>query len=193
MSNAPKAKITEENLEESRRLKNIWTNTGHGGLTQDAFGEKYGIGSQSAVGFFLNGKSAISMKAAIGFAKGLGCQISDFSARLAAVAQDASTVNQIHSNLVDASLSSFHQKTVSQPSKIDPLAKSLADKVEELGEMLAVFASEEVLNMAFLKCQLVIEEFKMELSRQEKKFNSDNVLRDVKPAAAPKKRLDKHR
>jgi Peptidase S24-like len=76
------AKITDENREESRKLRVIYEGAGHG-LTQAEFGERYKIGSQSAVGFFLGGKSAISMKAAVGFADGLGCKIVDFSPRLA--------------------------------------------------------------------------------------------------------------
>ena len=82
-----KAKITDENREESRRLRVIWETTGHGGLSQAEFGDSYKIGSQAAVGFFLGGKSAISMKAAKGFSIGLNCSIGDFSNRLAAEAE----------------------------------------------------------------------------------------------------------
>lgn len=53
--------------------------------TQGAFGAEYGIGGQAAVGFFLAGRTALSLKAAKGFAKGLGCLVSDFSPRLAAL------------------------------------------------------------------------------------------------------------
>lgn len=83
MKNSPKATITDENRAESNRLKALWEQTGHGGLTQAEFGHRFEIGTQAAVGFFLNGKSAISLKAAKGFAKGLACRIADFSPRLA--------------------------------------------------------------------------------------------------------------
>lgn len=53
--------------------------------TQAEFGEQYLIGNQSAVGQFLRGKTPLSLKAAKGFAKGLNCQVSDFSPRLAAL------------------------------------------------------------------------------------------------------------
>lgn len=89
MKSNPKAKITDEHREESRLLKEIWDSSGHGKLTQAEFGHQYGIGTQAAVGFFLNGKSAISMKAAKGFARGLGCPISAFSKRLATEADEA--------------------------------------------------------------------------------------------------------
>lgn len=60
-------KVTEENKEEDRRIKAIWDETEgrraeDGAGTQLAFGEKYDIGSQGAVGFFLNGKAAPSAK-----------------------------------------------------------------------------------------------------------------------------------
>jgi len=70
--------------EESRLLSEIWHSVPlktRGG--QAEFGEKYGIGSQSAVSQFLKGESSLSLKAAQGFARGLGCKIEDFSQRLA--------------------------------------------------------------------------------------------------------------
>lgn len=88
-----KPKVTSETLEESRRLKAIWDSTEHPG--QAIFGEEFGIGSQSAVGQFLRGERPLSLKAAIGFSKGLKCNISDFSTRLTETiaAASASTLN----------------------------------------------------------------------------------------------------
>lgn len=57
--------------------------------SQAAFGETFGIGNQAAMTLFLNGGCALSLKAARGFAAGLGCRIADFSPRLAALAGDA--------------------------------------------------------------------------------------------------------
>lgn len=83
-----KAKVTDEPRAESVRLKEIWEREkprlktlGYG--SQESFGQEFGIGNQAAVGFFLNGESAISMKAAAAFARGLGCKVSEFSPRLA--------------------------------------------------------------------------------------------------------------
>lgn len=87
-----KATITDEHRHEAKRLKAIWDRTPH--PSQAAFGEKYEIGSQSAVGNFLNGLSALSLKAATGFAKGLGCDIADFSPRLAKMATEISAAVQ---------------------------------------------------------------------------------------------------
>lgn len=77
-----KAKVTPENLAEAERLRAIWRDTPH--LNQTEFGEQFEIGNQSAVGQFLRGVTPLSLKAARGFAKGLDCQIGDFSPRLAA-------------------------------------------------------------------------------------------------------------
>lgn len=77
-----KAHITSEHFLEAQRLRKIWDETPNK-PSQVVFGEKFSIGNQSAVGQFLNGKLPLSMKAAVGFAKGLGCNISDFSPRLA--------------------------------------------------------------------------------------------------------------
>ena len=80
-----KAKVTSETLRESELLKAIWSRT-PGKPNQAIFGETYEVGSQSAVTQFLNGVTPLSLKAALGFAKGLNCDIADFSPRLAAEA-----------------------------------------------------------------------------------------------------------
>lgn len=87
---ARRGKVTDEHREEARLLKAIWDRTyadrKKSNLhTQGAFGAEYDIGGQAVVGFFINGHTALSLKAAKGFALGLGCQISDFSPRLAAL------------------------------------------------------------------------------------------------------------
>jgi len=78
--------ITPETMAESARLKVLWDNR-ENKLSQAEFGEKYEIGNQSAVSQFLNGKVQLNLKVALSFAKGLGCQISDFSTRLAKEAE----------------------------------------------------------------------------------------------------------
>lgn len=85
-----RGKVTPENIEEAAKLKAIW-NSPEGKnaraaadcISQEAFGAAYEIGNQAAVGFFLNGKTALSLKAAMAFARGLGCKVDDFSPRLA--------------------------------------------------------------------------------------------------------------
>jgi transcriptional regulator with XRE-family HTH domain len=79
-----RAKVTPETKEEARQLAELWASRSH--PSQAEFGETYGIGNQSAVGQFLRGGVPLSLKAARGFAQGLGCKIEDFSPRLAAEA-----------------------------------------------------------------------------------------------------------
>jgi transcriptional regulator with XRE-family HTH domain len=86
--------VTDENRAESARLRAIWESDAGiairrkaGCYSQGDFGEAYGIGNQAAVGFFLNGKTAISLKAALAFARGLGCRVEEFSERLAELAK----------------------------------------------------------------------------------------------------------
>ena len=84
-TNTRQSKTTDESREESRRLKEIWDSRPH--PVQSIFGEQFEIGNQSAVGQFLNGKVVLSMKAALGFARGLKCEIIEFSPRLARMAE----------------------------------------------------------------------------------------------------------
>jgi transcriptional regulator with XRE-family HTH domain len=84
--------VTPENEGESRKLKALWVEyRSAGGLSQLEFGDEFGIGTQSAVTNMLNGKMAISLKAAKGFAKGLGVEIKQFSPRLARVIDEHAT------------------------------------------------------------------------------------------------------
>ncbi len=85
-----RGKVTDEHRKEAELLKSIWDRTYDerklkGLHTQAVFGEEFDIGGQAVVGFFLHGRTALSLKAAKGFAKGLNCLIADFSPRLAAL------------------------------------------------------------------------------------------------------------
>lgn len=91
MSQQKKAVVTDVHREESKRLRALWDGR-RKKTTQAEFGQAYGIGSQAAVGQFLNGHAAISLKAAKGFARGLDCEIADFSERLA---QEAAALGEV--------------------------------------------------------------------------------------------------
>lgn len=100
-----KAKVTEENLEEAKRLMDLWKQKST--MSQAEFGETFNIGNQSAVGQFLNGLTPLSLKAAAGFAKGLQCTIVDFSPRLADQAAEVSMLSGLEmapKNLSDLKL-----------------------------------------------------------------------------------------
>lgn len=80
-----KDKLTPEERREAAQLKRIFLDRqaqyhfGH-----EAFSEEYGLSSAQAVSHYLNGVMALNLKAAAQFARGLRCDISDFSPRLAA-------------------------------------------------------------------------------------------------------------
>lgn len=86
-----KAKVTDVHRAEAAKLRELWPKR-PGQETQAVFGETYGVGNQSAVGQFLRGDAPLSLKAARGFAEGLGCEISAFSPRLAASAASIAAV-----------------------------------------------------------------------------------------------------
>jgi hypothetical protein len=82
MNDQKSSKMPPELKAEAERLKAIWNSRPH--RTQAEFGDAYGLGNQSNVGHYLNGRSRLNFTAATAFAKELGCQIADFSPRLAA-------------------------------------------------------------------------------------------------------------
>ena len=68
------------NLEESRKLREIWEKNSK--ISQAKFGKEFDLGGQSYVYQCLSGKVAINLKAAMAFCSHLNCVISDFSERL---------------------------------------------------------------------------------------------------------------
>ncbi len=126
-------RFTQENQREADALKALWqayrdemTRKGVPYESQEEFGLKYDIGNQSAVGFFLNGKAALSMKAARGFARGLGCQIGDFSPRLEA---EAATLLQV---------AGFQADSAGRGQSID-LAHALSEQTDTLRPQLVIW------------------------------------------------------
>jgi hypothetical protein len=90
-------KVSEENRREAAALKSLWEASAEerkarGVSSQAAFGAEYDIGNQGAVWQYLNGKTALSLKAAMGFARGLRCRVADFSPRLAEEARTIAAV-----------------------------------------------------------------------------------------------------
>lgn len=112
---ARRGNVTDEHRAEAARLKAIWLRErdrllASGVGSQEAFGQAFEIGNQAAVGFFLNGKTALSPKAAAGFAKGLRCHVADFSPRLAGLfatpaptlSPDAQEIAELYDKLGEA-------------------------------------------------------------------------------------------
>lgn len=82
MEKSKKAKIEPVHVEESAKLKELYLNRATG--SQAEFGATYDIGSQGMVWQYLNAKAPLNLSAALKFARGLRCEVSEFSGRLAA-------------------------------------------------------------------------------------------------------------
>jgi hypothetical protein len=65
------------------KLKRLYTERVPSGMTQEEFGNEYGIGTQGAVWQYLNGYAPLNVEAAAKFAKGLRCTIHDISPEMA--------------------------------------------------------------------------------------------------------------
>lgn len=113
-----KSKVTPETQEEAKRLRDLWDSRPHPG--QAEFGEKFGIGNQSAVSQFLRGVVPLSLNAAAGFAQGLGCRVDDFSPRLAAEA--ATIASMVPGELMTPELAEL----AAQVSKLPPKHRHVA-------------------------------------------------------------------
>lgn len=80
----PKTPPTEEQIQDSVRLRKLFEE--HAGMSQLEFGQVYGIGNQGMVWQYLNADkpkgSVLNVAAAVKFAEGLHCRVSDFSPTL---------------------------------------------------------------------------------------------------------------
>ena len=116
--------------EEAARLRAIWDATPNR-PSQAEFGERYEIGGQSAVNNFLRGASPLSLKAAAGFARGLGVPIAQFSTRLA---DQANALAEITEG-ADAATAARQKKSV-QGTRKYLVAIHKPDTEEQIGMVL---------------------------------------------------------
>ncbi|STD04966.1 Uncharacterized HTH-type transcriptional regulator CBU_1416 [Cronobacter sakazakii] len=89
-----KKSLTTEQLEDAKRLKALYESKKKElGVTQYTIADDLGI-TQGAVGHYLNGRNALNVEVASGFARLLQVSISDFSPSIAAkVAEQAASLN----------------------------------------------------------------------------------------------------
>ena len=85
-----KKPLTPEQVDDAARLKDLWErwqdakeSLGSRRVSQETFGRDNAIGGQAAVWQYLNGTTALNLSAALAFARGMGCEVSDFSPALA--------------------------------------------------------------------------------------------------------------
>lgn len=74
--------LADWQIADARRLKRLFRERAK--RTQTEFGDLFGIGSQGMEWQYLNGHTPLNLSAALRFAKGLGCEVRDFSPQLAA-------------------------------------------------------------------------------------------------------------
>lgn len=102
-----KAKIPDEVVaREAGALRRLYErDTGPGGahesMSQARFAQTFDVGSQAMLWQYLTGARPLGLEAATRLARALGCHISDFSPRLAALARDASGVAYPHDRGID--------------------------------------------------------------------------------------------
>ena len=75
------AKIESVHVEESALLKKLFAERAT--VSQEKFGLEYEIGTQGMVSQYLLARSPLNLSSALKFAKGLNCEIAEFSPRLA--------------------------------------------------------------------------------------------------------------
>lgn len=68
---------------DAQRLKRLYEELVPKGMSQEEFGAKFDIGSQSMVSQYLSGHRPLNFEAAAKFAKGLRCTIADISPDMA--------------------------------------------------------------------------------------------------------------
>ena len=133
-----RSKVTPEHQAEAAALKRLWDayKRQPDSLTQKEFGQRFEIGKQAAVGNFVNGKIPLSLKAAAGFAKGLGVAIEKFSPRLAGKAAALTPASQPQDWRAAAELVA---KRVPDPARREQLLNfiTFVDRYLEEGERIA--------------------------------------------------------
>jgi transcriptional regulator with XRE-family HTH domain len=119
-------------LEESARLRKLW-NDDPAQISQAEFAETYDIGGQSAVANFLHGRSLLSLKAGLGFARGLGVELEQFSPRLAAEARSISdTLNDLGRNALSGSPAGKRLPAPQEPPLLGELRQTQDGKLEQV-------------------------------------------------------------
>lgn len=85
MENRRREQLSDDEMRECKALKLIYENKKKRlGMTQEVVADQLGI-TQAAVSHYLNGRNALNVKIATGFAHVLGVDVTEFSHRLAAM------------------------------------------------------------------------------------------------------------
>jgi transcriptional regulator with XRE-family HTH domain len=82
MATKPRPPLQEWQLEDAARLKALFAQLAK--TTQDDFGQAAGIGGQSLVWQYVNGRIPLNLRVVVKFAEALGIDVADISPTLAA-------------------------------------------------------------------------------------------------------------
>ncbi|HEX8895274.1 MAG TPA: hypothetical protein VF783_18250 [Terriglobales bacterium] len=83
-----KQKLTDWQIEDAKRLHQLWNERRPKGMTQEKFGVEYDMGTQGNVNLYLKGKSRLNVYAVGQFAKVLNVKIDQISPNLADQVRD---------------------------------------------------------------------------------------------------------
>ncbi|WP_430491659.1 LexA family transcriptional regulator [Pseudomonas fulva] len=116
--NSRKVPLADWQVEDSKRLKALYAaKRAELGLTQDRIAAELGEGvTQGAVSHFMNGRTALSLRAATVFAKALQVPVSAFSPRLADQLYDMRSVPLTDAVPVSEALSEYQVSKAEQES-----------------------------------------------------------------------------
>lgn len=124
-----KPKIEPIHIEEAAKLRTLFEE--RAAMSQMRFGEENNLGSQGNVWQYLNARSPLNLEAALKFARGLGCSVSDFSPRLAESLQPTQSQSFGHA----AQSQGFVKHEAGSVNLVDP---SNVDPAPDLKPMRAV-------------------------------------------------------
>lgn len=128
-----KAKIEPVHIEEAAKLKALFKERVK--VSQMRFGEDNELGSQGNVWQYLNARSPLNLEAAIKFAKGLKCSVSDFSPRLASALRADSGPHSMGAGLAAAVSLIASGPVLGAAESATSSAIDLASQAAEIGRM----------------------------------------------------------
>lgn len=129
--NSRKVPLADWQVEDSKRLKALYAaKRSELGLTQDRIAAELGEGvTQGAVSHFMNGRTALSLRAASVFAKALQVPVSAFSPKLAEQLEDMRAVPLM--GVVMDSLEAYHASKVGNLSENSMVSTPLPEGADE--------------------------------------------------------------
>lgn len=166
-----KPKIELVHIEEAAKLKALFKERAE--VSQMRFGEDNELGTQGNVWQYLNARSPLNLEAALKFAKGLKCSISDFSPRLAASLQTDAGPSRISAGLVTAVAS------IASSPVLGALGSSTAHQVAASATTSAIdLASQaaEIGRMWLLLPEARRKRVKAALERELRHLTSENAV-----------------